>query len=730
MDASFSDALTNALLVNLNAAVAVITRGGETIVWNRSAEILFDYAREELSGAQNCMRIHAPESLEALRGELSQVFGVTWLSDIDVLFSAAERLGRVRRSWKCRARHGGLFNVDISLALIPHNFDVKGGEAIRSIPDPQDDALLIIMRDVGDKQDLAELKTTFFSRLSHEMRTPLHGVIGAMELLAATELTVEQDEIVRLARSKAEILLSLINYIFEYSRSQGRSLSLESVPAEPRTMMVNIVEVLNERLAAQNVSFSIAIADDVPYHVLCDPVRLYQVLLTVVSALAQFMFDGVIHIALEFVPGINEDFGGLYFTVKGVSARIDEAKRSHILALLQHEEETFDVSAEGLQLSLARSVILAIGGFFWSEKKESPNMHETTLYIVVGVENPDAPLKKETTNDISPAQKTAITSPIAQTEAKVQMKTTIESESKPEVKSEAKPEADTEVRPKESLSGSVSSQPAAQTARGAQKRILIADDDPDNCNLAMLFLQDLADAQGVRPTLRVARNGEEALKAAAEERFDVILMDIQMPVMDGFEATERIRALERERSSERAAILAVTAHTMENYRELCLQKGMDDYMSKPIKKQHLQYLVSKWLQRRPVILLADDSEEYRLLLKLQFDRAGKYAPMYAANGQEAIHLCQTHNIEAIVMDMQMPVLTGYEAVPILRQMPKYWQTPIWGLTAHNGEEEIKKVLDAGCNKCFTKENLSVIRQIIADLDAHFAVKMNETKGKV
>lgn len=571
--------------------------------------------------------------------------------------------------------------------------------------------LFITARSIEEQQGLAELKVTLLSRLSHEMRTPLHGIIGSLELLASTPLNPEQQEILTLARSKSDILVSLINDIFEYSRSQGRSLSLERLPAEPHSIMRNVVEVLSERIASRNITITTIIDEAVPHQIICDPVRLYQVLLTVVSVLASFMNDGDIHIGLEFLPSASDDFGGLYFTIRGTASGINAIKRAQILALIQHEEESPDVSAESLQLSLARSVILAMGGFFWSEKKEYINSQETIMYIVVSVENvPEATLYPDNSGE-----------QIAKNEPTVMV-------SKPEMKKDTTSNANLTDTTTTSNAQTADTQIAdtqidilQASTDSIGRRILIVDDDPDNCNLAALFLRGLSDAKGNLPFITIANNGVQALEEAQKVRFDVILMDVQMPLMDGFEATECIRAFERNNHIKRTPILAVTAHTMENYRELCLQKGMDDYMSKPVKKQQLQEFVQKWLDRKPIILIADDSDDYRLLLKLQFDKQKQYSIIFATNGQEVINLCQNHDVDAILLDMQMPVMTGYEAAPLLRQMPKYASVPIWGLTAHDGQPEIEKVLAAGCDRCFTKGNLAIIRQIIAGFDEHFSM---------
>lgn len=704
---------TKILLDNLASAVFVIDSKGTIVFWNRSAGEMLGYSSEEIVGKENISILHDEDTIDDLRQEISHAFGIGGLSDVRLLFAVAERSVRQRRVWKYRKKNGHLLVVEISLSLLPNSSSQSGD-------------LLVTARDIEERQGLTELKTTLLSRLSHEMRTPLHGIIGALELLTPTVLSLDQRELITLARSKSDILLTLINDIFEYSLSQGRSLSLERVVTEPRTVMSNIVEVLNERIASRDLRLSATIDEMVPQLVLSDPVRLYQVLLSVVSVMANFMNNGTIHIALEYLFSTNDEFGGLYFTIRGAAETINAQKRAHIISLMQHDEDTADISTESLQVAVTRSVIMAMGGFFWSEKKEYTSEHETTLYIVLSVENADTVSTNASTFatpfdvpfDIAAASSNqAISSPRRDDTAIPSLRGQAEYQKKlPGILGTQSPQ--------------YSAPPKKMRENPSDKRILIVDDDPDNCSLAALFLKDLKSAQGNALVIEIANNGMEALAAAQKHRFDVILMDIQMPVLDGFEATEAIRAFERNNRFRRTPILAVTAHTMANYRELCLQKGLDDYMSKPVKKQQLQDFVQKWLDHKPLVLIADDSEDYRLLLKLQFDKKKQYSIIFASTGQEAIDLCQNHDVSAILLDMQMPIMTGYEAAPILRQMPKYSTLPIWGLTAHEDTAEIKKVLAAGCDKCFTKGTLAVIRQIIVELDSHFAVESIVPSEKV
>jgi CheY-like chemotaxis protein len=146
---------------------------------------------------------------------------------------------------------------------------------------------------------------------------------------------------------------------------------------------------------------------------------------------------------------------------------------------------------------------------------------------------------------------------------------------------------------------------------------------------------------------------------------------------------------------------------------------MDDYLSKPIKKKQLNDMVQKWLEERKVVMLVDDSEDYSLIMQLQFEKAQRYNLLIATDGRQAIELFQEHDVHAIVMDMEMPTVNGYEATKVIRQMPKGRTIPIYAMTAHNGAKEIQRTLDVGCTQCFTKIGLDTIKQVIATVGEHF-----------
>lgn len=239
-------------------------------------------------------------------------------------------------------------------------------------------------------------------------------------------------------------------------------------------------------------------------------------------------------------------------------------------------------------------------------------------------------------------------------------------------------------------------QVAESPSVGQTRRILVVEDNLDNQHLTRKFLQRAG------YEVDVVDNGKEAVVAVSEFQYDLILMDIQMPVMDGFVATREIRTLESQLDEERTPIVALTAHALEGYRELCLQSQMDDYLTKPVRKNHLLELVAKWIDPLPTILVVDDAPENRKLLSYYLKRDPFCKIVFARNGQEALDKFRRRAIQLVLMDMEMPVMDGYTAVRKFRETGRGSMIPIIAMTAHQGKKEIAKCLEAGCTAYVSK----------------------------
>ena len=248
--------------------------------------------------------------------------------------------------------------------------------------------------------------------------------------------------------------------------------------------------------------------------------------------------------------------------------------------------------------------------------------------------------------------------------------------------------------------------PTAEERSDTRFRILLVEDNPDNKKLAERVL----DAIGA--DVDTADNGKEAVEMAADSLYDLIVMDLMMPVMDGFSATEAIR--QQEVAPNRVPIIALTAHATEGFRDRCLEVGMDDYMSKPFKKDRLAAVVNQWIDRRPVILVADDAPENRLIVKRFLMLGGDYRLLFATNGKETVSLFERHHVSLVLLDMEMPVQNGFDTADAIRALPDADAVPIIAMTAHTDTRELKRCMEAGCTTVIQKPlDRKVLNNLVA-----------------
>ncbi|MCC7431311.1 response regulator [bacterium] len=221
------------------------------------------------------------------------------------------------------------------------------------------------------------------------------------------------------------------------------------------------------------------------------------------------------------------------------------------------------------------------------------------------------------------------------------------------------------------------------------RKILLVEDNFDNQVLARNVLAKAG------CLVEIAENGQIAFEMTEKFTYDLILMDIQMPVLDGFGATGKIREREKNLNLDRIPIIALTAHAMTGYKEKCIEADLDDYLTKPLKRNQLFEAMKIWMDLRPVVLIADDSVDNQNLLK-NYLKNEKFLLIFASNGEEVLSVFKRRTVSLILMDMEMPKMDGYTATKKIRELEKEIKIPIIALTAHQGTDEVNKCLEAGC----------------------------------
>jgi signal transduction histidine kinase/CheY-like chemotaxis protein len=382
-----------------------------------------------------------------------------------------------------------------------------------------------------------QVKQQFLANMSHEIRTPMNAIMGMAGILQREPRLPDQQPFLDAISSSSGNLLAIVNQILDLSRIEAGHLPLEHIAMDPREVVAKVADLMRFRTEEKGLYLSTTVAAEVPDQVTGDPVRLHQVLLNLVGNAVKFTERGSIRLTVEVAEHAG-DRAVLRFAVHDTGIGIAPDRLGQVFdEFMQAEtDHARKFGGTGLGLAICKRLVEMQGGTISVESVEGKGSSFT-------VQIPYAMVRQQGIADTGPAGP--------------------------------------DVAPR-----------TPATVRAL--RILLVEDHPLNVMVAQAELEEVMP----KALVDVAGNGQLALDMVQAAHYDLVLMDVQMPVMDGYEATRAIRALPGEMA--KVPIIAMTANVMRAEVERCKQEGMDGFIPKPFKMEQLKEAIERVLSAQPI----------------------------------------------------------------------------------------------------------------------------------
>lgn len=402
---------------------------------------------------------------------------------------------------------------------------------------------LIQSKEAAEAANIA--KSRFLANMSHEIRTPINGIIGYLNILSLTNPTKEQQEFIHNAKSASQSLMHLINDILDFSKIEAGKLVMEQVSFRLRESIEEAVLLHMPKASEKKLELKCRIAPDIPVEVRGDSARLRQVIANLVSNAIKFTDKGEVLITVSSSEE-PEDIALIHVEVKdtGIGIQAEDINKLFISFNQADASTTRKYGGTGLGLAISKELVKMMDGDIWVES----TFGQGSVFIF---------------------------------EVRFQIS------QRANLKTDYDPKTETDIQRSKEQAANIDFDTIAKP------RILLVEDVEFNMKIAEYMLQKH------NFNCDTVMDGEEAVKAIMQKDYDIVFMDCQMPVMDGYESTRRIREWEADR--RHTVVIAMTANAMEGDRQKCILAGMDDYISKPLNFDIVLRMIQEYYYKKYIM---------------------------------------------------------------------------------------------------------------------------------